>query len=77
MIQNETINIFEKISGKLSALDKDGNPLPDSVISNPVYSLSNQIGIIVPDSTNPLLFTFIPNQAGVSDLSVTAEITIS
>lgn len=72
------INLFEKLPGTLSVQNKHtGEPMPEVIISNPIFSLSNNpVGQINPDPSDATKFDFIPKAPGATSLTVSATISI-
>lgn len=77
MSNNEAeINLFEEIPLILSVTDKQGNIIPNAVLSNISFSQDSTIGEIIPDAHNPNLAIFKPTKAGVVHIVASATITI-
>jgi hypothetical protein len=72
-----TIPLADEIPLILSVTDKNGNLVPNAVLSSVQWSQDNDIGEFVVNPNNPNLATFKPSKGGVTKISATAVVTIS
>lgn len=76
MDNQATINLFEEIPLLLSVIDKDGNPVPNAVVSGVVGNQDVLLGTIIPDPHDPTRATFVPATAGTTHITAVADITV-
>lgn len=76
MNNEASINLSEEIPLLLSVTDKDGNPIPNAVVSKVVWNQDVLLGTIIPDPNDPTKATFVPAKAGTTHISAVANITV-
>lgn len=78
MSTEATIPLADEIPLILMVVNaKTGNPVSNAHLSGVVWKMDNTIGQIVTDPNNPNLAIFQPSKPGVTNITATAEITIS
>lgn len=72
-----TIDVFHEIPVELTVTDKEGNVIPNAILSGVVWSQDQIIGTFVLDPNNPNKAIFKPTKPGIVKITAQAQVTIN